>query len=80
MVNKEFSRGFFSRLLVLSAALLMFSNCLLAAQEGASESMQYKIFPLKYIPVERGMKSCRHRDRDGFILSRFTCASGDSQS
>jgi len=56
MVNKEFSRGFFSRLLVLSTALLMFSNCLLAAQEGASESMQYKIFPLKYIPVERGIK------------------------
>ena len=56
MVNKEFSRGVFSRLLVLSTALLMFSNCLLAAQEGASESMQYKIFPLKYIPVERGMK------------------------
>ena len=56
MVNKEFSRGFFSRLLVLSTALLMFSNCLLAAQEGASESMQYKIFPLKYIPVEQGKK------------------------
>ncbi len=56
MVNKEFSRGFFSRLLVLSIALLMFSTCLLAAQDGASESMQYKIFPLKYIPVERGIK------------------------
>ena len=56
MVNKEFSRGVFSRLLVLSTALLMFSNCLLAAQEGASESMQYKIFPLKYIPVEQGKK------------------------
>ncbi|NQT00861.1 MAG: hypothetical protein HQ580_02440 [Planctomycetes bacterium] len=56
MVNREFSRGFFSRLLVLSTALLIFSNCLLAAQEGASESMRYKIFPLKYIPVERGMK------------------------
>ena len=56
MANKEFSRGFFSRLLVLSTALLMFSNCLLAAQEGASESMQYKIFPLKYIPVEQGKK------------------------
>ena len=56
MVNKEFSRGVFSRLLVLSTALLMFSNCLLAAQDGASESMQYKIFPLKYIPVERGIK------------------------
>jgi len=56
MVNKEFSRGVFSRLLVLSTALLMFSNCLLAAQDGSSESMQYKIFPLKYIPVKRGIK------------------------
>jgi type II secretory pathway component GspD/PulD (secretin) len=56
MVNKEFSREVFSRLLVLSIALLMFSNCLLAAQEGAPDSMKYKIFPLKYIPVERGMK------------------------
>ncbi len=56
MVNKEYSRGFFSRLLVLSTALLMFGNCLLAAQEDASESMQYKIFPLKYIPVEQGIK------------------------
>jgi general secretion pathway protein D len=56
MVNKEFSHGVFSRLLVLSTALLIFSNCLLAAQGGASESMQYKIFPLKYIPVERGIK------------------------
>ena len=56
MVNKEFTRGFVSRLLVLSIALLMFSNCLLAAQESASEPMQYKIFPLKYIPVERGIK------------------------
>jgi general secretion pathway protein D len=56
MVNKEFTRGVFSRLLVLSTALLMFSNCLLAAQGGASEPMQYKIFPLKYIPVERGIK------------------------
>jgi type II secretory pathway component GspD/PulD (secretin) len=34
----------------------MFTTCLLAAQEDASESMQYKIFPLKYIPVERGIK------------------------
>ncbi|MBW7991110.1 MAG: hypothetical protein FVQ84_13995 [Planctomycetes bacterium] len=56
MVNKEFYRGVFSRLLVLSIALLMFSNCLLAAHGGASESMKYKIFPLKYIPVERGIK------------------------
>jgi len=56
MVNKEFTRGFVSRLLVLSTALLMFSNCLLAAQGGSSEPMQYKIFPLKYIPVERGIK------------------------
>ncbi len=56
MVNKEFSRGVFSRLLVFSTALLMFSNCLLAAQQDASESMQYKIFPLKYIPVEQGKK------------------------
>jgi hypothetical protein len=54
MVNKELSRGFFSRLLILSTALLVFSNCLFASQEDASESMQYKIFPLKYIPVERG--------------------------
>lgn len=56
MVNKEFSRVVFSRLLVFSTALLMFSNCLLAAQQDASESMQYKIFPLKYIPVEQGKK------------------------
>jgi len=56
MVNKKFTRGFVSRLLVLSIALLMFSNCLLAAQAGSSEPMKYKIFPLKYIPVERGIK------------------------
>lgn len=56
MVNKEFTRGFVSRLLVFSTALLIFSNCLLAGQDGASEPMQYKIFPLKYISVERGIK------------------------
>ncbi|MCP4260935.1 MAG: hypothetical protein GY774_26005 [Planctomycetes bacterium] len=56
MVNKEFSRGLFSRLLVLSTALLLFSNCLLAAQDGTPESLKYKIFPLKYISVEQGKR------------------------
>jgi general secretion pathway protein D len=56
MANKELFRGFFGRLLVLSTALLMFSNCLLAAQKGVSEPIQYKIFPLKYVPVEQGKK------------------------
>ncbi|MBN1804910.1 MAG: hypothetical protein JW837_06640 [Sedimentisphaerales bacterium] len=54
MMDKEFSRGVFTRLIVLSMALLVFSTCLSAAQEGESESMQYKIFPLKYITVEQG--------------------------
>lgn len=56
MMEKEFSRGFFSRLLFVSTALLIFSPCLLAAQDGTSESMRYKIFPLKYITVEQGKR------------------------
>ena len=57
MAKQRFSRGGrFSRVLVLSATLLLFSNYLLAAQEGTSESALYKIFPLKYISVEQGEK------------------------
>jgi len=48
------SRGGFSRLLVLSVTLL-FSNYLLAAQQGASEP-SFRVFPLKYISVEQGKK------------------------
>ena len=46
----------FGRFIVLSVTLLLFSNHLLAGQQGTSESLQYKIFPLKYIPVEQGRK------------------------
>ena len=46
----------FGRFIVLSVTLLLFSNHLLAGQQGTSESQQYKIFPLKYISVEQGKK------------------------
>ncbi len=49
------SCGDFSRLLVLSVTLLLFSNYSLAAQEGASEP-SFRVFPLKYISVEQGKK------------------------
>ncbi|MCH7558286.1 MAG: hypothetical protein IIB56_12640 [Planctomycetes bacterium] len=49
------SRRGFSRLLVLSVTLLLFSNYSLAAQEGASEP-SFRVFPLKYISVEQGKK------------------------
>jgi len=42
------------RFLVVSVVLLLFSNYLLAAQQGVSEAMEFKIFPLKYISVEQG--------------------------
>jgi len=44
------------RLFVVSVVLLLFSNYLLAAQQGVSEAMEFKIFPLKYISVEQGKK------------------------
>ncbi len=44
------------RFLVVSVVLLLFSNYLLAAQQGVSEAMEFKIFPLKYISVEQGKK------------------------
>jgi len=53
MAKQRFYRGGFSRLLVLSVTLLLFSNCLLAAQESASEP-SFRVFPLKYISVEQG--------------------------
>lgn len=49
------SRRGFSRLLVLSVTLLLFSNYPLAAQEGTSEP-SFRVFPLKYISVEQGKK------------------------
>ncbi len=49
------SRRGFSRLLVLSVTLLLFSNYSLAAQEGGSEP-SFRVFPLKYISVEQGKK------------------------
>jgi len=56
MAKKRFSDRGFRRSLVFSVTLLLFSNCLLAAQQGASEPVQYKIFPLKFISVEQGKK------------------------
>ena len=44
------------RFFVVSVVLLLFSNYLLAAQQGVSEAMEFKIFPLKYISVEQGKK------------------------
>ncbi|MFB0552678.1 MAG: secretin N-terminal domain-containing protein [Phycisphaerae bacterium] len=44
------------RFFVVSLALLLFSTNLLAAQQGDSEGVEYKIFPLKYISVEQGKK------------------------
>jgi len=44
------------RFFVVSVVLLLFSNYLLAAQQGVSEAMEFKIFPLKYISVEQGRK------------------------
>ncbi|HUU16429.1 MAG TPA: secretin N-terminal domain-containing protein [Sedimentisphaerales bacterium] len=44
------------RFFVVSLALLLFSTNLLAAQQGDSERVEYKIFPLKYISVEQGRK------------------------
>ena len=44
------------RFLVVSVALLLFSTNLLAAQQGDSERVEYKIFPLKYVSVEQGKK------------------------
>ncbi len=44
------------RFFVVSVALLLFSTNLLAAQQGASERVEYKIFPLKYISVEQGKR------------------------
>jgi len=44
------------RLFVLSVTFLLFNNCLLAAEQGDSEAVQWKIFPLKYISVEQGKK------------------------
>ena len=46
----------FGRFIVLSVTLLLFSNHLLAGQQGTSELLKYKIFPLKYISVEQGKK------------------------
>jgi len=44
------------RFFVVSLALLLFSTNLLAAQQGDSEKVEYKVFPLKYISVEQGKK------------------------
>ncbi len=44
------------RFLVVSLALLLFCTNLLAAQQGVSQGVEYKIFPLKYISVEQGKK------------------------
>ena len=44
------------RFFVVSFALLLFSTNLLAAQQGDSEKVEYKVFPLKYISVEQGKK------------------------
>ena len=49
-------RGGIVRLFVLSVTFLLFNNCLLAAEQGGSEAVQWKIFPLKYISVEQGKK------------------------
>lgn len=46
----------FGRFLVLTVALLSFSNNLFAGQQGTSEPVPYKVFPLKYISVEQGKK------------------------
>ena len=56
MAKKRFSGRGLRRSLVFSVTLLLFSNCLLAAQQVASEPVQYKIFPLKFISVEQGKK------------------------
>jgi len=56
MAKKRFSGRGFRRSLVFSVTLLLFSNCLLATQQGTSEPVQYKIFPLKFISVEQGKK------------------------
>jgi len=54
MAKQRISCG--GRFLVVSVVLLLFSNYLLAAQQGVSEAMEFKIFPLKYISVEQGKK------------------------
>jgi general secretion pathway protein D len=56
MVKQQFSRGIFGKFLVLSTAFLLFSNCLMAAEQSESGPERFKIFPLKHISVERGKK------------------------
>ncbi len=56
MDKQRFICEAFGRFLVLSVTLLSFSNNLFAGQQGTSEPVQYKIFPLKYISVEQGRK------------------------
>lgn len=57
MTKQRCSHGGYNWILAFTAALLIFSNCLFAAEQtGVSKEPGYKIFSLKHISVEQGKK------------------------
>jgi type II secretory pathway component GspD/PulD (secretin) len=57
MIKQRCSHGGYNWILVFTATLLIFNNCLFAAEQtGVPREPGYKIFPLKHISVEQGKK------------------------
>ncbi|TSA51897.1 MAG: hypothetical protein D4R45_07850 [Planctomycetaceae bacterium] len=55
MIKQRCSHGGYNWIFAITAALLIFNNCLFAAgQTGVPREAGYKIFPLKHISVEQG--------------------------
>ena len=57
MIKQHCSHGGYNWIFVFTATLLIFNNCLFAAEQtGVSKEPAYIIFPLKHISVEQGKK------------------------
>jgi general secretion pathway protein D len=57
MTKQHCSHGGYNWIFAVTAALLIFNNCLFAAEQtGVPKEAGYKIFPLKHISVEQGKK------------------------